>query len=95
MQNVALNLPKSGQNARKQPKTTKEQLKIAKIWPRYNSNHQNYSPIRGPGQNQSWIRENISKKTDQMAKKCLKTATKVGKIGLKSQKMTKNHIETP
>ena len=32
---------------------TQKQLKIAKIWPRYNLNQQNYSPIKAPGQNQS------------------------------------------
>ena len=57
-----MKLPKSGQNARKQSKNTKKLLKIAKIWPRYNVDHQNYSPIRAPGQNQLGIPESMAKK---------------------------------
>ena len=37
-------------NTKEQPKkTTKKHLKIAKKWPKYHSNHQNYSPIGAPG----------------------------------------------
>ena len=39
--------------------------------------------------------QRVCLKNRQNGQKCLKTATKVGKIGLKSQKMTKNHIDTP
>ena len=39
--------------------------------------------------------QRVCLKNTQNGQECLKTATKVGKIGLKSQKITKNHIETP
>ena len=36
-------------NTKEQQKTPNKQLKIAKKWPKYHSNHQNYSPIGAPG----------------------------------------------
>ena len=59
-------------NTKEQPKTPNKQLKIAKKYPKYHSNHQNYSPIEAPGIIPSWISENIPKKTDKMAKNAIK-----------------------
>ena len=39
--------------------------------------------------------QRVCLKSRQNGQKCLKTATKVGKIGQKSHKMTKNQIERP
>ena len=43
----------------------------------------------------SYAFQRVCLKSRQNGQKCLKTATKVGKIGQKSHKMTKNQIETP
>ena len=48
-------------NTKEQPKHTKKQLKIAKKWPKYHLNHQNYSPIGAHGKTISYIPENIPK----------------------------------
>ena len=54
-------------------KTPNEQLKIAKKWPKYHSNHQNYHPIEAPRKIPSWISENIPKKqTKKMVKNAIK-----------------------
>ena len=64
--------PKMEKNTKKSPKTPTKQLKLAKKWPKYHSNHQNYSPIEAPGKIPFWISENIPKKTDKMAKNAIK-----------------------
>ena len=48
-------------NTKEQPKNTKSQLKIAKKWPKYHLDHENYSPIGATGKTPSRIPENIHK----------------------------------
>ena len=59
-------------NTKEQPKNTKSQLKIAKKWPKYHLDHENYSPNGATGETPSWIPENIPKYTDKMAKNAIK-----------------------
>ena len=80
-------------NTKKSPKTPTKQLKLAKKWPKYHSNHQNYSPIEAPGKIAFWI----SEKNRQNGKKCHKIAITTQKICKKiaknSQKMAKHDNE--
>ena len=72
-QKLALNIPRNGQKyKRTAKKNTKSQLKIAKKWPKYHLDHENYSPNGATGETPSWIPENIPKYTDKMAKNAIK-----------------------
>ena len=55
---------------------------MAKIWPRYNLNHQNYSPIRAICHTKYLIPENMPKKQakwQKMAKNAIKQLQKCKK----------------
>ena len=45
---------------------------MAKKWPKYHLDHENYAAIGATGKTPSWIPENIPKYTDKMAKNAIK-----------------------
>ena len=55
-----------------QKNTKQNQLKIAKKWPKYHLDHENYAPIGATGKTPSWIPENIPKNVDKMAQNAIK-----------------------
>ena len=65
------------------------------IWSRYNLDYQIYSPIITPGQNQSWITENMPKKETKWPKLPLngyKNAKNWPKITKKWSKIAMKHL---
>ena len=72
-------LPQNGQNTRKEQKNTQKKLNIAKKWSKYQSNHQNYSPIRAVAKT-SLEFQKICLKKRQNGQIYHKTATKMQKI---------------
>ena len=60
-------------NTKEQPKKQKpNKLKIAKKWPKYHLDHENYAPIGATGKTPSWIPENIPKNVDKKAQNAIK-----------------------